>query len=117
MWPTPERLFRLLSDPTRLQCMLLLRRADSLCVCELTAELQMIQPKVSRHLATLREAGLVQDERRGQWVHYRIAPGMPPWIERVLDAALEARTGGEDSARHPSAEATALQGRNLRGGT
>lgn len=84
---TPELLFRLLCDPTRLRCALLLRAEGSLCVCELTHALEMSQPKISRHLAMLREAGLVVDERRGQWVHYRLHPELPEWACDVIDAA------------------------------
>lgn len=86
---TPERLFQLLSDRTRLRCVSLLREQGSLCVCELTHALEMSQPKVSRHLAMLRDCGLVEDERRGQWVHYRLRTGLPDWVEAVLAAARE----------------------------
>ena len=65
---------------------MLLQREGSLCVCELTAALNIVQPKVSRHLATLREAGLVADERRGQWVHYRMPNNIPPWVCNILQA-------------------------------
>ncbi|WP_041595069.1 metalloregulator ArsR/SmtB family transcription factor [Halorhodospira halophila] len=87
---TPDHLFRLFGDPTRLRCLLLLRRQGWLCVCELTAAMDIIQPKISRHLAMLREAGLVEYRRHGQWVHYRIKPDQPPWVESILDAALQA---------------------------
>jgi len=99
----PDHLFRLLADPTRLRCLLLLRRQGRLCVCELTAALAIVQPKISRHLALLREAGLVEHERRGQWVHYRITPEQPAWVGAVLDAALASGEGQawyeEDLAR------------------
>ncbi|MBK5935746.1 MAG: metalloregulator ArsR/SmtB family transcription factor [Halorhodospira halophila] len=87
---TPDHLFRLFGDPTRLRCLLLLRREGWLCVCELTEALGIIQPKISRHLAMLREAGLVECRRRGQWVHYRISPEQPPWVAPILDAAVQA---------------------------
>ncbi|HKJ75802.1 MAG TPA: metalloregulator ArsR/SmtB family transcription factor [Gammaproteobacteria bacterium] len=86
----PETVFRALADPTRLRCIALLRAEGELCVCELTYALRMVQPKVSRHLAVLRESGLVTDRREGQWIHYRCHPELPEWAERVLDAALEA---------------------------
>lgn len=90
---TPEKLFRLLSDPTRLRCVLLLLDEGSLCVCELTHALEMSQPKISRHLAMLREASLVLDERRGQWVHYRLNPCLPEWALAVLWAAAAGEAG------------------------
>ncbi len=100
---SPDKLFRLLSDPTRLRCVLMLRDETSLCVCELTYALEMSQPKVSRHLAMLREAGLVLDERRGQWVHYRLDPSLPAWALAVLDAAAAGESGAamreKDKAR------------------
>lgn len=90
---TPERLFKLLSDPTRLRCAMLLHAEASLCVCELTEALELSQPKISRHLAMLREGGLVQDERRGQWVHYRLHPALPEWVVEVLESASRSDSG------------------------
>lgn len=86
----PQRLFQCLGEPTRLSTMLLLRRRRELCVCELVAALGQAQPKVSRHLAQLRHCGLLLDERRGQWVYYRLHPSLPPWALAVLDAASAA---------------------------
>lgn len=85
----PERLFRLLADTTRLRSVILLREEGRLCVCELTHALQVSQPKISRHLAQLRDAGLVSDERRGQWVHYRLAEELPDWVHQVIEASAE----------------------------
>lgn len=90
---TLEQLFKLLSDPTRLRCMLLLHAEVSLCVCELTSALELSQPKISRHLAMLREGGLVQDERRGQWVHYRLHASLSNWVFDVLAAASRSDSG------------------------
>jgi ArsR family transcriptional regulator len=90
---TPDRLFKLLSDPTRLRCAMLLHAEASLCVCELTEALELSQPKISRHLAMLREGGLVQDERRGQWVHYRLHPALSGWVFDVLEAASRSDSG------------------------
>ncbi|AOV15936.1 transcriptional regulator [Acidihalobacter aeolianus] len=84
----PERFFRALSDPTRLRCLLLLQRAGELCVCELTEALEMMQPKISRHLASLREAGVVSDRRDGLWVFYRVHPDLPAWARKVLAETL-----------------------------
>lgn len=84
----PERLFRALSDATRLQCLLLLIAEERLCVCEFVHALGLSQPRVSRHLAQLRDLGIVQDERRGQWVHYRLHPALPAWVVEVLEAVF-----------------------------
>lgn len=84
---TPLTLFRALADETRLQCLLLLADQGELCVCELTHALGVAQPKISRHLASLREAGVVDDRRAGQWIHYRLHPNLPEWARAVLREA------------------------------
>lgn len=80
----PEAFFKALSDATRLRCLVLLAREGELCVCELTHALDAAQPKISRHLATLREAGLVLDRREGLWIHYRITPDLTNWMREVI---------------------------------
>ncbi len=79
-------LFKQLSDATRLRCLMLLIAEGELCVCELTHALGLSQPKISRHLAHLRQADLVQDRRVGQWIHYRLHDNLPGWVRAVLDA-------------------------------
>jgi ArsR family transcriptional regulator len=64
-------IFKALSEETRLRVLSLLRHGE-LCVCDIVAALDMIQPKVSFHLAVLKEAGLIKDRKQGKWVHYRI---------------------------------------------
>jgi ArsR family transcriptional regulator len=92
----PTHLFQLLSDDTRLRSLLLLQQEGELCVCELTHALGEIQPKVSRHLAALRDAGVVVDRRQGQWIYYRLHPELPAWARRILDAAA-AEIAGQDA--------------------
>ncbi len=87
---TPTQFFKCLSDATRLRCITLLQREGRLCVCELTAALDLSQPKISRHLAFLRQCGMLVDSREGQWVFYRINPDLPDWAQTVLQAALAA---------------------------
>ncbi|HEX8748323.1 MAG TPA: metalloregulator ArsR/SmtB family transcription factor [Pyrinomonadaceae bacterium] len=67
-----ELLFRALADRTRLR-LLNLMGDDEICVCFLTEGLKMNQPKISRHLAYLRRAGVVAARREGKWMHYRVA--------------------------------------------
>ena len=86
-----DHFFRLLGDLTRLRCLLLLRSEGELCVCELTEALQTSQPKISRHLASLREAALVSDRRQGQWIFYRIHDALPAWQMHVLQECLTAQ--------------------------
>ena len=76
-------LFRTLSDPTRLRLLNLLDCGET-CVCELTGTLRVVQPKVSRHLAQLKRAGLVEAQRQGKWVHYRWAKNGDPLVRHVL---------------------------------
>lgn len=83
----PARLFKCLGDETRLMLTLLIRREEELCVCELTHALEESQPKVSRHLAQLRNCGLLNDRREGQWVYYRLSEALPSWVNEVLLAA------------------------------
>jgi len=64
------RIFKALSDETRLRILKLLEHGE-LCVCEIVAALGQIQPKVSFHLSTLKDAGLVKDRKDGKWIHYR----------------------------------------------
>jgi ArsR family transcriptional regulator len=63
--------FKALSEETRLRILKLLEHGE-LCVCDIVAALDTIQPKVSFHLSTLKEAGLIKDRKQGKWVHYRI---------------------------------------------
>jgi len=81
-----NQFFQLLSDETRLRCLLLMQQQGELCVCELVHALGVIQPKVSRHLAMLRDAGIVDDRRQGQWIYYQLNPDLPNWARQVLEA-------------------------------
>lgn len=75
----PASFAKALADATRARIALLLASQGELCVCDLTQALAESQPKISRHLALLRESGLVQDERRGQWIYYQLHPELPDW--------------------------------------
>lgn len=77
--------FAALAHPLRLRMLMLLQQEGELCVCELTHVLDVSQPMVSRHLAQLREAGLVSDRRRGLWIYYRLHPDLPAWAGQVLN--------------------------------
>ena len=86
---TPVQIFKCLADETRLHLILLMQAEGELCVCELVAAMQESQPKISRHLAQLRNCGLLQDTRRGQWVYYDLHPQVPQWVRDVLTNAGE----------------------------
>lgn len=68
----PVNLFKALADETRLRILALLLMEDELCVCDIIAALKLPQSTVSRHLAYLRKAGLVNDRRCGLWMYYSI---------------------------------------------
>ena len=96
---TADEFFPALADPTRLRCLLLLAGEGELCVCELTHALDESQPKISRHLATLRETGIVSDRREGLWIHYRLNPDLAPWARRILDTASQANATAKPFAQ------------------
>ena len=81
---TPTHVFKSLADETRTRATLLIASLGELCVCELVCALDDSQPKISRHLAQLRSSGLLLDRRQGQWVYYRLNPGLPEWFKDVL---------------------------------
>lgn len=90
MMMTAEQFFSALGNEVRLRCLLLLQHEGELCVCELTHALGESQPKISRHLAHLREWGIVLDRREGLWIHYRLHPELPAWARQVLATSAEA---------------------------
>jgi ArsR family transcriptional regulator len=88
-------LMRALADDTRLRMVALLARGE-LCVCHLCSALDISQPNASQHLAVLRNGGVVECERRGSWVYYRLAEQGDPARTRVL-AAVTASFAGVDT--------------------
>ncbi|WP_353070530.1 metalloregulator ArsR/SmtB family transcription factor (plasmid) [Tunturibacter empetritectus] len=81
-------LFAALADPTRLR-LLNLMDGREVCVCYFVEILKQGQPKISRHLAYLRRAGIVEARRDGKWMHYRIERPNDPKAASILDAALQ----------------------------
>jgi len=77
-------LFRAFADPTRLRLLGLLGEWKEICVCDLCAVLGEAQPKVSRHLGVLREAGLVEARREGKWMFYSLAQARTALHRRLL---------------------------------
>ncbi len=82
-------LFHILSDETRLRALALMHNAGEVCVCELVHALQLSQPKISRHMAAMRDAGLVLPRRDAQWVFYAPNPDLPDWQIQVLQSAMK----------------------------
>ena len=85
----PLSLFKCLADETRLKSVLLILAEGELCVCELTAALDISQPKASRHLAQLRDCGLLSTRREGQWVYYAVNKALPNWAKAVITTTAE----------------------------
>ena len=77
------QLFKALGDETRLRILNLLARGE-LCVCDIVGVLDISQPKVSRHLAYLKNSGLVVDRREGAWNYYALVPGRSGVIGSIL---------------------------------
>jgi ArsR family transcriptional regulator, arsenate/arsenite/antimonite-responsive transcriptional repressor len=102
-------LLRILADPARLRILSLLQAQSSreACVCHVTEFLGLGQPTVSHHLRVLFEAGLVQRERRGNWVYYRAVPG-------ALDGLRVALGGAADSSQQGSGSPSAACGDDCR---
>jgi ArsR family transcriptional regulator len=92
--------FKALSDETRLRTLKLLEDGE-LCVCDIVAALDLVQPKVSFHLKILKDAGLIMDRRQGKWIHYRIYDS-DMFKRFLIHAVLEkisAESVGEDRKR------------------
>jgi len=84
-----QSFFESLSDETRRRILVLILKHEELCVCELFQALDVPQPKMSRHLAVLREAEVLAQRREGTWVFYRLEPQLPAWAYRMLGLMVE----------------------------
>lgn len=93
-----ESVFKALADKTRLRILALLGN-NEVCVCHLHDSLALPQPTVSRHLAYLRRAGLVDVRRDGVWMHYQVARALDPSVQTVVNAAVDALTGVQTTAQ------------------
>ena len=80
--------FKALGDPVRLRLVSLIgaREGGEACVCDLTSAFDLTQPTISHHLRVLREAGLIDSERRGTWVYYRLIPAALQRMAGLLSA-------------------------------
>lgn len=85
-----DTVFRALSDRTRLRILNLLRNRE-MCVCDLISILDVPQPTASRHLANLRNTGLILARKEGLWHYYRLAPSQSKFHQKLLDC-LEVAT-------------------------
>jgi ArsR family transcriptional regulator len=81
----PVTFFKNLAEETRLKILLLILAETELCVCEFVQVMGLSQPKISRHLAQLRQYGLLTDRKEGKWVFYSIAADIPLWQKEILN--------------------------------
>jgi ArsR family transcriptional regulator len=81
--------FKALGDPVRLRLLSLIaaRAGGEVCVCDLTDAFDVTGPTISHHLRVLREAGLIDCERRGTWVYYWIIPAALSALSQLLDVS------------------------------
>ena len=93
-----ELFFRALADGTRLR-LLNLMGTEEVCVCFFVEILKTNQPKISRHLAYLRRAGIVGARREGQWIHYRVVEPADDGAARVLKDVMSWLAGDQEMQR------------------
>lgn len=86
------KVFKALGDPVRLRLLSLIasRAGGEVCVCDLTPAFDLSQPTISHHLKLLKQAGLIDSERRGTWVYYRLLPEATDRLAAVLTRPAEA---------------------------
>ena len=84
-----DQLFRAMADPTRLRLINLMAEQE-ICVCYFIEVIGAPQPKISRHLAYLRRAGIVAARREGKWMHYRLIVPQDSYAASILKSAIEA---------------------------
>ncbi|MES4887110.1 metalloregulator ArsR/SmtB family transcription factor [Streptomyces sp. NPDC096012] len=92
----PAKAFKALGDPVRLRLMSMIAsrgEGGEVCVCELTPAFDLSQPTISHHLKLLRQAGLIDCERRGTWVYYWVLPGVLDRLAAFLTAPQAAGAG------------------------
>ena len=88
------KVFKALGDPVRLRLLSMIasREGGEVCVCEMTPAFDLSQPTISHHLKLLRQAGLIDCERRGTWVYYWALPGV---LDRLAAFLTTSRTVAE----------------------
>ena len=90
-------MFKALGDPVRLRLVSLIAShvGGEACVCDISGTVDLTQPTISHHLKVLRSAGLLDSERRGTWVHYRVIPEALQQLSSVLNIEAGVATPSE----------------------
>ena len=82
-------LLKALADPTRLTMVAAMWKAEvPICICDFTASLDLSQPTISHHMGKLREVGLVESQKQGIWIYYRLKDALPNSTRRLLSQLL-----------------------------
>ena len=89
-----DQVFRALADPTRLRLINLMAEQE-ICVCYFIEAISAPQPKISRHLAYLRKAGIVTARREGKWIHYRLTTLQDPHAASIIRSTIAALGQGK----------------------
>ncbi|MEU8483689.1 metalloregulator ArsR/SmtB family transcription factor [Streptomyces sp. NPDC048641] len=94
------RVFKALGDPVRLRLLSMIasREGGEICVCDLTPAFDLSQPTISHHLKLLRQAGLIDCERRGTWVYYWLLPEMTDKLAGILTRPERPERPGQHAA-------------------
>src|SRR3954471_22927682 len=87
-----SRVFKAIADPVRLRLLSLIasHAGGEACVCDLTDAFDLTGPTISHHLKVLREAGIIDGERRGTWIYYRVHPEVLARLSAVLQSDMSA---------------------------
>jgi ArsR family transcriptional regulator len=102
------RLLKALADPTRLAMIWCLRTSrKAVCICDFTATFDLGQPTISHHMGKLKAAGLVESEKRGLWIYYRLRDDLAPATVVLIDTVLAASGPAPPLAAHPAAASPA----------
>ena len=107
------KIFKALSDPTRLRILRLLREQE-LCVCEIMAILGMEQSRISHQMRVLRDADLVEDIRQGRWIIYRIPDRTREIVEAIFSGKLNERLSDDPKVKEDALKLKECLNRNLR---
>ncbi|NLU84257.1 winged helix-turn-helix transcriptional regulator [Rhodococcus sp. HNM0569] len=100
-------MFKALGDPVRLRMVSLIasHQGGESCVCDISPAFDLSQPTISHHLKVLRECGLLECERRGTWVYYRVVPSALDQLAAVLDTEPNGVPGSVCALEGPGVEA------------
>ncbi|MER5777683.1 metalloregulator ArsR/SmtB family transcription factor [Streptomyces sp. NPDC002039] len=98
------KVFKALGDPVRIRLLSMIasRAGGEVCVCDLTPAFELSQPTISHHLKLLKQAGLIDSERRGTWVYYRLIPETTDRLAAVLTRSTEPIDATSDTAEATS---------------